>query len=116
MMEKSDNWYTMSDNALLGLLGNFVKETRLKQNKTQQQVAEAAGIARSTLVKIENGGGGNLISFTQIMRTLEQLHFFRNFQVHNEISPLQLAKLEQSKRQRARQKNKPDTQTQQTDW
>ncbi len=116
MMENSDNWYAMSDNSLLELLGNFIKATRLRQNKTQLQVAEAAGIARSTLVKIENGGGGNLISFTQVMRTLEQLHFLKNFQVQNEISSLQLAKLEQSKRQRARLKNKPGTQKQPTDW
>ena len=28
------NWYAMSDPAILEVLGNFIKQTRLQQNKT----------------------------------------------------------------------------------
>jgi DNA-binding XRE family transcriptional regulator len=102
-------WYALSDKALLGMLGEFLKENRLRQNKTQQQVATASGISRSTLVVIENGEGGSLLAFIEVMRTLEQLHLFSDFQIKKQISPLQLAKLEQGKRQRAsgRKKNSP---------
>jgi transcriptional regulator with XRE-family HTH domain len=63
MMEKGINyWHAMSDPAVLELLGKFIKQTRLQQNKTQQQVATAAGINRSTMVQIENGGGGTMLS------------------------------------------------------
>jgi transcriptional regulator with XRE-family HTH domain len=103
MMEKAvTNWYSISDPALLEWLGHFVQQTRLQQNKTQQQVAAAAGINRSTMVQVENGGGGTLLSFIQILRALGQLHLFENFVVRQQQpSPLQLAKAEQQKRQRA---------------
>lgn len=92
----------MSNPALLVALGNFIQQTRLQQNKTQQQVAAAAGINRSTLVQIEKGGGGTLLTFIQVLRALEQLQLLQQFAVQQPLlSPLQLAKLEQKKRQRA---------------
>ena len=71
----------MSDPALLELLGKFIKQTRLQQNKTQQQVATSAGVNRSTVVQIENGGGGTMLSFIQVLRALEQLELFQNFEI-----------------------------------
>jgi transcriptional regulator with XRE-family HTH domain len=104
MVNEDISWYAMSDKAILEIIGQFLKEARLQRNKTQQEVAVTSGIARSTLVQIENGGGGTLMSFIQIMRALEQLHLFRYFEVKKQISPLELAKLEQASRQRARSK------------
>ncbi len=115
-MEKANKkFYSMSDPAILELLGNFIQQTRLQQNKTQQEVATAAGINRSTLVQVENGGGGTLLSFIQVLRALEQLQLFRNFEVQQLLSPLQLAKIDQQKRQRASNKNKPPTKPK-SDW
>ncbi len=92
-MENSNkDWFAMSDPAILSMLGDFLQHTRLAQNKTQQEVASAAGIHRSTLVQIEAGGGGTLLSFIQVMRALQQLHLFGYFEVRQQISPLQLAK------------------------
>ena len=106
-MDKSSNlWYEMSDFAILEIIGEFIKETRLTKNQTQQQLATASGIDRFTIARIENGKGGTLKSFIQIMRSLEQLHLFQNFQIQHQISPLVLAKLEQNKRHRARNKKK----------
>lgn len=116
MTKNSDiKLYAMSDKALLEMTGDFIKATRVGQNKTQQQLADAAGVARSTLANIENGTGGTLISFIQLMRTLGQLHLFRSFEVKNQVSPLELAKLEQAKRQRARHKNSKGQETK-SDW
>jgi len=101
-MEKNIRyWHSLSDPAILELLGKYIQEIRLQQNKTQLQVATAAGINRSTVVQIENGGKGSMISYVQILRALEQLQIFEHFEVKQQISPLQLAKLEQNKRQRA---------------
>ena|ERR1700744_4879872 len=117
MMEKSNKyWYAMSNPAILETLGKFIQETRLRQNKTQQQVATAAGINRSTMVQIENGGGGTLLSFIQILRALEQLHLFQNFEIKQQFSPLQLAKLEQKKRQRASIKTTTGIKKLKSDW
>jgi len=104
----------MSDPAILEVLGNFIQKTRLSKNKTQQTISEIAGMNRSTLVQIEKGNGSTLLSFVQVLRALEQLHLLETFEVKQEISPLQLAKLEMKQRLRARKKtssNKPKS-----DW
>jgi transcriptional regulator with XRE-family HTH domain len=117
MMEKSIKyWHAMSDPAILEQLGEFVKQTRLQQNKTQQQVAIAAGINRSTMVQIEKGAGGTLLSFIQVLRALEQLQIFERFEIKQQFSPLQLAKLEQNKRQRASTKKDSQNKKPKSDW
>ncbi len=116
-MEKAIKyWYAMSDPAILEVLGNFIRQTRLQQNKTQQQVAAAAGINRSTMVQIENGGGGTLLSFIQILRALEQLQVLQSFEVKQQLSPLQLAKIDQKKRQRASNKKDAVIEKPKSDW
>ncbi len=109
----SKYWHGMSDPALLGVLGNFIRKTRLRQNKTQQSLAEAAGINRSTLVQIEKGKGGTLLSLVQILRALEQLQLLEVFDIQQEISPLQLAEMEMKQRKRAG-RNKPLTKPEST--
>ena len=117
MMEKNIKyWHAMSDLALLELLGKFIQQTRLQQNKTQQQVATAAGINRSTIVKIEKGESGTMLSFLQILRALGQLQLLEHFEIKQQISPLQLAKLEQQKRQRASNKKNSPIKKPKSDW
>ena len=102
-MEKYNiNWSELNDSAVLEQIGRFVQQSRLQQNKSQQQVADAAGVNRSTLSQIENGKGGTLISLIQILRVLNQLSFVRVFQVEEKVSPMYLAKMELKKRKRAR--------------
>ncbi|HNX56956.1 MAG TPA: helix-turn-helix transcriptional regulator [Prolixibacteraceae bacterium] len=96
------NWNELSDNAVLEQIGRFVQQSRLKQNKSQQQIADAAGVNRSTLSQIENGKGGTLISLIQILRVLGQMSFVKVFQVEDRPSPMYLATLEMKKRKRAR--------------
>lgn len=106
-------WHSMSDRALLGVLGEFIQKTRLKQNKTQQEIAEIAGINRSTLVQIEKGNGSTLLSFIQILRALEKLDVLNEFEMKMELSPLKLAEMEMNQRKRASKsvklKNKPQS-------
>lgn len=120
MIEKSDNIsYEMSDSAILEVLGAFIRETRLRQNKTQEDVAIAAGVKRMTLVRIEKGGGGTMATFIRLLRSLEQFHVLNQFLVPVQISPLKLAKLEQTRRLRARPKKysrKTDKKNKQSDW
>lgn len=56
MTDKSyKNWLSMSDEALVKQVASFIKQHRLKQNKTQNMVATSAGISRSTLSLLERG-------------------------------------------------------------
>jgi transcriptional regulator with XRE-family HTH domain len=116
-MEKGIKYLqAMSDPAFLEQLGIFVQQTRLQQNKTQQQVALAAGVNRSTIVQVEKGGGGTLLSFIQILRALEQINLFQNFEIKEQFSPLQLAKMQQKKRQRASVKKDSQIKKPKSDW
>jgi transcriptional regulator with XRE-family HTH domain len=91
-------------NTNIGILiqiGIFIKEMRISQNKTQQQVADACGINRSTYIQIENGKGSSMLHFVQVLRALNALHLLNIFETQTQISPIALAKMQQKKRQRA---------------
>lgn len=100
------NWMSMSDKALIEAIGNFVQHHRLNQNRSQSDVAKAAGISRSTLSLLERGEKTSLNSLIQVLRTLDVLYVMNVFKVSNEISPIEYAKLQRDKRKRARNKNK----------
>ena len=92
------NWHAMSDNAIGKHIGNYIKHHRLKQNRTQNNLANEAGISRSTLSLLERGQSTTLPTLIRVLRVLDV------FNVQTPISPLKLAKLEQAKRQRASEK------------
>ena len=97
-------WDSLSDKALSEHIGAFVNHHRLDQNKTQDVLANAAGISRSTLSLLERGEAVTLATLIQTLRALDQLHVLDVFSVKQTISPLALAKIEKEKRQRARGK------------
>jgi transcriptional regulator with XRE-family HTH domain len=114
MENTNTKWTAMSDSAIVDKIGEFIKLERLKINKTQAQLANEAGVNRWTLSQIENGEAISMISLIQIMRALDILNLFDIFSIKQEISPIELAKIEQKKRQRAR--NTDNNNTTQSDW
>ncbi|MFZ4545231.1 MAG: helix-turn-helix domain-containing protein [Saprospiraceae bacterium] len=98
-------WLSMSDDALAKQVGAFIKHHRLEQNKTQDTVATAAGISRSTLSLLERGETVTLATLIQVLRVLDQLQVMEAFELQNSISPMALAKAEKEKRKRARNAN-----------
>jgi len=103
-MIKNSNihWNSGSDGATLQVIGNFLKEARLQQNKSQEATVEEVGVHRSTLVRMENGEGGTLLSFISALRALDKLELLKIFEYKFQVSPMILAKLELKKRRRAR--------------
>lgn len=99
------NWNAMSDQALASHMGAFVKHHRMEQNKTQEVLAHAAGISRSTLSLLERGETVTVATLIQVLRVLDQLQVLDVFTVEQTISPMALAKMEKYKRQRASSKN-----------
>ncbi len=94
-------WVSMSDMTLCQSIGNFIKHHRLNQNKSQDEVSEAAGISRSTLSLLERGGKVTLSTLIQVLRVLDLLYIMDAFKVNEEISPILYAKMQKSKRQKA---------------
>jgi transcriptional regulator with XRE-family HTH domain len=103
MNEISDiNWASMSDDALIKTIGSFIKKHRLQQNKTQGEVAIAAGMSRSTLSLLERGETVTVNTLVKTLRVLDLLYIMEVFQVSDTISPLAYAKLKKQQRERAR--------------
>jgi transcriptional regulator with XRE-family HTH domain len=102
------NWNAMNDKAIAEFIGAFIKHHRVGQNKTQETVAQAAGISRSTLSLLERGETVTLATLIQVLRVLGQLHVMEAFWVQTSVSPMVMAKLEKYKRKRASGK-KPET-------
>lgn len=105
------DWTILSDAAIEKEIGLYIKKTRQQQNKTQQDLADAAGISRSTLSLLERGESGNLKTLIQVLRVLGQLHVFRLFEYIEVMSPMALAEQQHKylkTRERVRHK-KPST-------
>lgn len=97
-----NDWYTMSDSAILKELAVFIKQVRLKKNYKQNALAEKAGIHRVTLSEFENGERSiSLLTFIELLRALNELELLEAFKTQTTISPLEMIKLEAKKRQRA---------------
>lgn len=109
-------WASMNDKALVEHIGAFVRHHRMEQNKTQDELATAAGISRSTLSLLERGETVTVTTLIQVLRVLDQLTVLSAFDVRETISPLALAKLQKEKRQRARSKAGKDKNQKDTDW
>ena len=107
MIEKtSTDWVTMSDKAIIGAIGAYIRHQRLEQNKTQAQVAKESGINRWTLSQIENGGSITLATLIQILRALDLVHLLSIFTIEEIISPIEYPRLKEKKKKRARPKIK----------
>ncbi len=117
MMEKGNsNWTAMGDNAIIGIIGEFIKQKRLQENKSQADLAKEAGLNRSTLVQIENGESIRLTSLIQILRVLNQLHILDVFTFEDKISPIEYARLKEKKKLRASKKSTEPNSNNDIEW
>lgn len=106
MANTNIEWLSMSDKSIVSTIGKYIRHQRLIQNKTQANIAEIAGVNRWTMSKIENGEPISLTSLIQILRALNLLDVLNIFKIQPQLSPLELAKLEKQKRQRASADNR----------
>lgn len=86
---------------LLSDIAECLKQERLQQNLSQQQVAENAGISRRTLVDAETGNNISVQTLIKILLALNAEHRLSSLLESPDISPLELSKLKGKVRQRA---------------
>ncbi len=109
-------WSYLPDTSIANNIGQFVKHSRLSQNKSQQELALEAGINRSTLALFEAGKKSvSLLTLIQLLRALDLLQLLAVFDAKPQISPLLLAEQEQKLRKRAA-KAKPIGKQPKSDW
>ena len=95
--------FTFASNAEVALeLGRRLKAQRLAQNLQQTELAARAGVARGTVQNLETKGQCSLESLVRIVRVLGLVEdLARMFELKSPQSVAELARIEQSERQRA---------------
>ncbi len=94
------NFYAMTDKAVAREIGARLKSLRLKKNVRQKEIAQKAGLSLKAIQNAEKGTS-TLLTYITILRALDSLDALDSFLPVVKISPLQLAKMEGRKRQRA---------------
>lgn len=79
--------YILSDALIQRRMGERLKAVRLKQNTTQQALAEAAGVSLSSVKKIEKGEIGSFDALLRMLRTLGKLDVLRPLVEEEQLSP-----------------------------
>ena len=88
--------YMLSDTIILNRIGNHLKTVRLRQNITQQSLADAAGVSLSSLMKIEKGEIKSFDSLLRVLRTLGKLDVLQPLVDEELLSPSEYYELVQS--------------------
>jgi transcriptional regulator with XRE-family HTH domain len=105
-----------SDGAVLGELGERLRAARLARNLTQQRLAEEAGVGRMTVQRLEEGGSASLTSLIRILRALGELDGLGRLLPPAGPSPLEEARRQGRRRQRARSTGKPPAEPGKGPW
>ena len=82
-----DDIYMLADTIIFNRIVGNLKAARLKQNITQQSLADAADISLSSLKKIEKGEIGSFNSLLRVLRTLGKLDVFQPLVDEEQLSP-----------------------------
>ena len=82
-----DNIYILTDIELCNRIGVKIKTVRLKQNMSQEELADKSGVSISTIKRMEEGKVKTLESLIRILRTLGKLDIFIPLVEEEQLSP-----------------------------
>ena len=85
----------LADGVLQRKIGERLKAVRLKQNITQQALAEESGVSLSSVKKIEKGEIGSFDSLLRVLRTLGKLDVLLPLVEEEQLSPSEYFELVQ---------------------
>ncbi len=88
-------------------LGRQIRALRLRQDLTQQELADRAGIALNAVKNLESGRGATLRSLIQTLRALDRVDWLRALAPPVSISPLQLLEAKGPRQRASRKSKKP---------
>lgn len=79
--------YMLADDVVQRKIGARLKALRLKQNITQQSLAENSGVSLSSVKKIEKGEIGSFDALLRVLRTLGKLDALLPLVEEEQLSP-----------------------------
>lgn len=82
-----DNIYMLTDIEICDKIGVKIKTVRLKQNMSQEELANKSGVSISTIKRMEEGEVKTLESLIRILRTLGKLDIFIPLVEEEQLSP-----------------------------
>ena len=82
-----DDIFFLTDLDIAKRIGANLKSMRLRQNITQSNLAESAGVSLSTLKKIENGDICSFDSFLRLLRILRKLDVLQPLVEEEQLTP-----------------------------
>ena len=103
----------LSDADLIRLISAKLKQLRLKQNISRQDLSASSGVSLSSIVRMEGGEIKSFDSFLRILRILGKLEVLQQLANEEDMSPNEYFKLvnsaknKQRKRASKRVNNKP---------
>ena len=99
-----NNIYMLADTAICERIGDRLKQTRLKQNITQQSLADDANVSLSSIKKIEKGEIGSFDSLLRVLRTLGLLNVLQPLVDEEQLSPSEYYNLVHSTEKKSRKR------------
>jgi len=90
-----------SDSAILTGIGERINATRLEQNRSQKELAAAAGVSTRTVERLEAGASTSLTNFVRILRELGLLDRLDNLVPAPLPSPIERLRSEGRRRKRS---------------
>ena len=96
------DWNSLSNTEIILEMGSLLKDFRLGKKLTQQQLAERAGVSLFTVAQIERGKPVSISMLIAVMRVLRLLDNLELLLPRQEVSPIELLKLQGRKPQRIR--------------
>lgn len=97
-----------TDKAVLGELGRRTTDYRLQRHMTQSQFAEAAGVSKRTIERLEAGESIQVSNLVRALRVLGRLDAFDRALPDAPANPVDLLERHGKMRQRARPDAKGD--------
>ena len=97
-----------TEHTALQVIGERIRMLRIRNGMEQQDVANHCGLVRSTIGRLENGGGVSLSNLLKILRALGEIDRIDDFLPEEPISPVLLAKNKGKEVRRVRRKKKDD--------
>ncbi|MBQ4200800.1 MAG: helix-turn-helix domain-containing protein [Bacteroidales bacterium] len=110
--------YTLADEVIQRKIGERLKAVRLKQNITQQALAEESVVSLSSVKKIEKGKIGSFDSLLRVLRTLGKLDVLLPLVEEEQLSPSEYYELMQKAgaHQRKRAANRSNKVKEEQTW
>jgi transcriptional regulator with XRE-family HTH domain len=97
----------LSDEAVLAEMGQRLVAARLERRLTQAQLAEAAGVSKRTVERLEDGASAQLTNLVRCLRALGRLEGLERLLPETPVNPLDLLSQAKARRSRVRHGRAP---------